>query len=181
MSYSPEEYESASRREDNAAGWRLEEAQAAVSAPAMLLILIGTLSLIGEVVALIQLPQVPARLQEAIDDIQQDNTMPQEQKELWIDVLTSLKEWMKNPINYVLHGIAIVLIILIIIGGIQMMKLSGLALPVTASILSMIPFITSCCCVIGLPVGIWSLIVLARPDVKAAIAQKRSGNPSSPA
>ena len=35
-----------------------------------------------------------------------------------------------------------------------------------AAILAMIP-VTSCCFLLGIPVGIWSLVVLAKPEVKA--------------
>jgi len=40
-------------------------------------------------------------------------------------------------------------------------------LAITASILAMIPCISPCC-IVGLPVGIWCLVVLNKPEVKAA-------------
>jgi hypothetical protein len=48
-----------------------------------------------------------------------------------------------------------------------MMKLRSRGLALTASILAMIPF-TSPCCLLGLPVGIWSMLVLSKPEVSAA-------------
>lgn len=56
----------------------------------------------------------------------------------------------------------------VIYGAMQMMKLQSRTLAIVASILVMIPCFTSCCCLIGIPVGIWSLVVLMKPDVKAA-------------
>jgi hypothetical protein len=56
---------------------------------------------------------------------------------------------------------------LIIYGGIQMMRLRRYGVAKVASILALLP-LTSCCCLVGVPVGIWSLRTLARPDVKAA-------------
>jgi len=38
---------------------------------------------------------------------------------------------------------------------------------VAASIIAMIPCVSPCCC-LGLPFGIWALVVLARPAVKSA-------------
>ena len=51
-------------------------------------------------------------------------------------------------------------------GGMKMRKLQSYGLSMTAAILAMLP--CSCCCIIGLPVGIWALVVLMKPEVKAA-------------
>jgi len=47
-----------------------------------------------------------------------------------------------------------------------MMKLRGHTAALVASVIAMIPC-WGCCC-LGLPVGIWALIVLLNPEVKAA-------------
>ncbi len=57
---------------------------------------------------------------------------------------------------------------LIIFGGMQMKQLRNWPLCVAASVIGMIPCCTSCCCLVGLPVGIWSLMTLMDNDVKAA-------------
>ncbi len=54
----------------------------------------------------------------------------------------------------------------IIYGAIQMMCGRSFGLSRTAAILAVIP-LTSCCFVIGIPFGIWALVVLSQPDVKA--------------
>jgi hypothetical protein len=36
----------------------------------------------------------------------------------------------------------------------------------TAAILAMIPCLSSCC-IVGLPLGIWALVVLSKPEVKS--------------
>jgi hypothetical protein len=54
---------------------------------------------------------------------------------------------------------------LILFGGIKMRSLQSYGLCMTASILAMVPC-TSGCCLIGLPVGIWALVVLSKPEVK---------------
>lgn len=55
----------------------------------------------------------------------------------------------------------------IIMGALKMMKLQSWAFALAVSIVAMVP-IVSPCCVLGLPVGIWALIILCRQDVKAA-------------
>jgi hypothetical protein len=67
--------------------------------------------------------------------------------------------------------------LLVAFGAWKMLKLESYGLAITASILAMIPCFTSCCCLIGLPVGIWSLIVLFDKDVKAAFAGQSSSTP----
>lgn len=56
---------------------------------------------------------------------------------------------------------------LILFGGLQMKKLEAYGLAMTASIVAMIPCISPCC-IIGLPIGIWALVVLSKPEVKSA-------------
>lgn len=63
----------------------------------------------------------------------------------------------------------------IIYGAIQMMRGRSFGLSRTAAILAVIP-LTSCCFIISVPFGIWALVVLAQPDVKALF----SGEVSQP-
>lgn len=55
----------------------------------------------------------------------------------------------------------------IIWAALQMKQLQKWTLAVTASVLAMIPCIGPCC-LIGIPIGIWALVVLLKPEVKAA-------------
>lgn len=57
----------------------------------------------------------------------------------------------------------------IIWAALQMKALRQWMLAVVASILAMIPCISPCC-IIGLPIGIWALVVLMKPEVKAAFS-----------
>jgi len=63
--------------------------------------------------------------------------------------------------------IGIVIAVFIIYAALKMKELSQYGLCMAASILAIIPCISPCC-IIGLPIGIWCLVVLTRPDVKAA-------------
>ncbi|MDQ3712199.1 MAG: hypothetical protein M3388_08285 [Acidobacteriota bacterium] len=62
--------------------------------------------------------------------------------------------------------LALIVASIIIYGAIQMMKGRKLGLAKASAILAIVPF-TSCCFLIGIPVGIWALTVLGKPDVKA--------------
>jgi hypothetical protein len=57
----------------------------------------------------------------------------------------------------------------IIYAALKMKDLKQWGLAVAASILAMLPCISPCC-VIGLPIGIWCLVILMRPEVKDAFA-----------
>lgn len=54
-----------------------------------------------------------------------------------------------------------------VFGGVQMLKLRSYGLAMTTAILMLIPCGT-CCCLLNIGVGIWLLVVLAKPEVKAA-------------
>jgi hypothetical protein len=55
---------------------------------------------------------------------------------------------------------------LIVYGATQMRALRNYNMAMTASVVAMLP--CGCCCIVGLPIGIWSLVVLLKPEVKAA-------------
>jgi len=65
--------------------------------------------------------------------------------------------------NIVSLGIAA----LIFVGAQKMKQVQNYGLALTATILAMVPCVSPCC-LIGLPIGIWSLVVLLRPEVKSA-------------
>src|SRR5262245_35849368 len=54
---------------------------------------------------------------------------------------------------------------IIIYGAVKMLKGSSYGWAKAASILAIVP-ITSCCFLIGAPIGIWALVVLSKPEVK---------------
>ncbi|MBC8357059.1 MAG: hypothetical protein H8E66_34240 [Planctomycetes bacterium] len=55
---------------------------------------------------------------------------------------------------------------IVIYGATRMKQLENYKLAIAASILAMLP--CSGCCILGLPVGIWSLVVLCNPNIRAA-------------
>jgi sulfite exporter TauE/SafE len=61
--------------------------------------------------------------------------------------------------------IGLVVAAFVIYASLKMKELTQWGLAVAASILVMIPCISPCC-IIGLPIGIWCLLTLNRPEVK---------------
>ncbi|MBK7876089.1 MAG: hypothetical protein IPJ77_10095 [Planctomycetes bacterium] len=57
--------------------------------------------------------------------------------------------------------------VLLVLGGLSLMRQKSYGLAMTAAILAMVPGF-SCCCLFSLPVGIWALMLLLKPEVKAA-------------
>ena len=53
----------------------------------------------------------------------------------------------------------------VIFGAVKMLRLQSYGLAMAASIVAMLP--CQCCCVLGLPFGIWALVVLNKPEVKS--------------
>lgn len=72
-------------------------------------------------------------------------------------------------VPYVISLLSVVMAPVIIYGAIRMMHGKQPGLAKIAAILVILP-VTSCCFLIGIPMGIWSLIVLAKPEVKAVFA-----------
>jgi hypothetical protein len=55
---------------------------------------------------------------------------------------------------------------LVVFGAIQMRALKMYPAAIAAAVLSMLPF-GSCCCCLSLPVGIWALVILVKPEVRS--------------
>jgi hypothetical protein len=55
----------------------------------------------------------------------------------------------------------------IFFGAMKMRSLENYGLAMAASIIAMIPCFSPCC-LLGLPIGIWALVILSKPEVKSA-------------
>ncbi|MBS0209690.1 MAG: hypothetical protein JSS27_12140 [Planctomycetes bacterium] len=70
-----------------------------------------------------------------------------------------------NFVVVALYGWGLILSIVVIVGANKMRKLESYTMAMTATILLMIPC-NYPCCVLGLPFGIWSLVVLLDDNVR---------------
>lgn len=86
--------------------------------------------------------------------------------------MQQIPEWARmlaGGAGIALNALALIGSVFVLFGGLQMRKLKGRGLCIAASVVAMLPFLSGCCCV-GIPIGIWALIVLSKPDVKQAFA-----------
>src|SRR3954464_1491271 len=80
-----------------------------------------------------------------------------------------------GPAATALQGGFAMLNVFIIVCAVQMMKLQSWGMAVAGSVLAMLN-IGSCCCIAGIPVGLWSLAVLMSPDIITIFSAARSQN-----
>lgn len=140
-----------------------EAAQAVVRGPAVGMLVTGIIGLIVNTLGLVMIGRMMLSGPEAmLDSLEQ--TLPPG------PLLDAMKESF-TPAgllqNLVMHGIFLVVCILICQGAMQMLRLRSYWLVVVASVLAMMN-IENCCCVLGLPFGIWSLVVLFQSGVRGS-------------
>ncbi len=124
-------------------------AEQQVNGPAIGLIVVAILGAIVQILSLI--------LNLAGASILAHSQLP---KEAWANMFS-------GTLGVVSCVIAILLSGLIFFGAMKMKKLENYGLAMAASIIAMIPCLSPCC-LIGLPIGIWAVVVLAKPEVKSA-------------
>lgn len=127
-----------------------------VQAPAIALLVVAVLTVLLFIVGLFS--------EDLMMQVMQSANMPDEEMQQFREMMEK-SSMLGNVVGGVLNigGAA-----LIAYGAWRMKELKSYGLAMTAAILAMIPCFTSCCCLLGLPVGIWALIVLLDKDVKAA-------------
>jgi hypothetical protein len=72
-----------------------------------------------------------------------------------------------GAVGLVFNVIQVAAAAVIIIGAQKMKNLQSRGMAMSASIVAMIPCVSSCC-LIGLPIGIWALVTLNDPNVRAS-------------
>jgi hypothetical protein len=120
-----------------------------VNGPATGLIVVAVLGAIAQVASLV--------LNLAGTSFMASSRMP---REAWANMFS-------GTLGVVSSALGIVVSAVILLGAIKMKRLENYGLAMAASIIAMIPCFSPCC-LIGLPIGIWSLVVLLKPEVKSA-------------
>ena len=137
--------------------------KAVVIAPAIALLIVGILGFSAAVVnTAVVLWGAPQRVPEDAPE--------------WV---RRFQEGSRGPIAAVVQSLFVVLNLVIIIGAIQMMRIRSWGLALAASILAMID-LTGCCCLMGFPVGIWSVIVLSLENVRRLFTYQQQAATVSP-
>ena len=70
-------------------------------------------------------------------------------------------------IGAAMYGVWMILAGVAFVGALRMKDLKSYPFAMTSAILAMLPCSFYMCCILGLPFGIWALIVLMKPEVKA--------------
>ena len=76
-------------------------------------------------------------------------------------------EFMYGVGAWVVHGWGLLASLVALFGGVSMLKLRSWGFALAACIFAALN-VSLCCCVLGLGPAIWGLVVLCRPQVKAA-------------
>jgi hypothetical protein len=79
--------------------------------------------------------------------------------------------FLTGTIGLVFGVIGVAIGVLILVGAVKMKKLESHSWSMAASILALAPCISPCC-IVGLPIGIWSLVVLSKPEVSDAFKER---------
>jgi hypothetical protein len=78
--------------------------------------------------------------------------------------------YMSGGVGIVSAVVALAVSGFILWASMQMKQLRNWNMAVAASIVAMIPCLGPCC-LVGIPIGIWAVIVLMKPDVKSAFVR----------
>ena len=74
-------------------------------------------------------------------------------------------EGMQGPMAGVINLVIAAVNGFVLFGAINLLRLRNYGVAMVASIVAMLP--CQCCCLLGLPAGIWALVVLNKPEVKS--------------
>ena len=129
-----------------------QAARAKVAGPAIGLIIVAAIGICFQILGILW-----KLFMGAMAMSQMENDMP----------LAGMRTFFMGPVGIALGVFGIVIGVLILIGAVKMKNLQSYGLAMAVTILAMIPCISPCC-ILGIPIGIWALIVLLDPNVKAA-------------
>jgi hypothetical protein len=143
-----------------------------VRLPAIFLIVIAVLNALGALVGFgfgLTVGRMPAdQLEKQME--QQSDRQAKQLKDLKAQGYT-----VQDILNFYFYGgvgggtLNILTALLIIGGAVRMLQLKSYGLAVFASVLAAVPGPScSACCGVGMAVGIWAIVVLVNPDVRAA-------------
>lgn len=131
-----------------------------IQGPAVGLMVAGILNLLFGVWSVVQSIFFPPNLQQLNSQLKQLNNPQAEQ------FMQMMLQLMHGPVAIGLNLFGLALSVLILMGAMKMKSLRSYEFSMTAAIVAMLPCVTPCC-IIGLPIGIWALVVLRSPAVKS--------------
>jgi hypothetical protein len=79
----------------------------------------------------------------------------------------ALGSMMSGGIGILSSLIGLAMSVVVFMGASKMKNLQSYGFAMAATVIAMIPCIGPCC-ILGLPIGIWALVILLKPEVKGA-------------
>lgn len=131
-------------------------AKDAVNVPSLLLLIFGAIGILWALVSMLGSGANMAQMEQAMND----PNFPEGAK--------AALRFVAGPGAKLINLFAIAILAAMTFGAWQMRNLKSYGLAVTACVLGMLPC-SGCCCV-TLPIGIWALMTLMKPEVKAAFS-----------
>ncbi|NVJ04264.1 hypothetical protein HUW63_03280 [Myxococcus sp. AM001] len=132
-------------------------AKEAVSLPAILLMVLSAITVL---LGLVNVLQAFGGADPAVEQMLEDPNLPEGARQFLAGMTTTSGKLLLALPTLVLNSI-------VFFGALKMKNLQSYGLAMAAAIISVIPCCGPCAC-LGIPVGIWALVVLNKPEVKAA-------------
>ena len=129
-----------------------EAAMGRLKGPALGLIITASLGALGSLYGFTQKTEDVRKMYEMFN-------LPKEQVDQMVQVA--------GPLHVAMSILFLLVNGVIIFGAMKMMKASSHGLAMTACILAFVNC-TQCCCLLMIPFAIWGLVVMGKPEVKAA-------------
>ncbi len=130
-------------------------AREALNVPGILFMVFGGLAVLYSLMNVVSSGINQAQIQQILDD----PNLPSEAK--------NLIRTLMGPLTKVFALLGLGIGGLLIFGGLQMRNLKSYGIAMAACIIGMIPC-TGCVCCLTLPLSIWTLTILTRPEIKAS-------------
>lgn len=139
-------------------------AKEAINLPSLFVIILGVLGVLLFLSAMLsELAGGSMKMAEALM-----KSLPPDQQEQFRTIIAQSRSSGGGGVFGSLLGIG--LSGLTVFGGLQMRALKSWGLALASAILVMTPCGSYCCCCIGIPIGIWALVTLTKPEVKSAFS-----------
>ena len=142
-----------------------EAALEAVKNPAICLILTGLLNIVLSLWGAVESVFFPVNIDQQLAAVPQFND-PEVQKFISDPQVNHFVHLLYSPAVLLTNDLfTLTMSVLVLLGALRMKALRNYEFSVIGALLALLPCVTSCC-LIGLPFGIWAIIVLRRPGIK---------------
>ena len=139
------------------------DARGSLAGPAIALMVTAILGIVVQIASILLMPFQLKMQEQQMQTMVQQKALTQEQA----DQQMQMTRMIGGTAGIAVSVLGIVMGILIFFGALRMKSAQSYGLAMTSSILAMIPCLSPCC-ILGLPFGIWAIVVLTKPEVKAA-------------